>query len=104
MTQNRSSAVMQQRKEPHDSLDDFPTPPWATRALCEVIAKGPGPWSRGPDDPTLKSTEINVETFKGEVQLSGFVESQANIDRAASLARGIKGATSVKNNMHVKGQ
>lgn len=35
MTQNRSSAVMQQRSEPHDSLDDFPTPPWATRALCE---------------------------------------------------------------------
>ena len=37
MTQNRSSAVMQQRVEPHDSLDDFPTPPWATRALCEWI-------------------------------------------------------------------
>lgn len=37
MTQNRSSAVMQQRAEPHDSLDDFPTPPWATRALCEWI-------------------------------------------------------------------
>ena len=34
MSQNRSSAVMQQRSEPHDSLDDFPTPPWATRALC----------------------------------------------------------------------
>lgn len=32
--QNRSSAVMQRRSEPHDSLDDFPTPPWATRALC----------------------------------------------------------------------
>ena len=37
MGQNRSSAVMQQRKEPHDSLDDFPTPPWATRALCEFL-------------------------------------------------------------------
>lgn len=37
MTQNRSSAVMQQRSEPHDSLDDFPTPPWATRALCEWL-------------------------------------------------------------------
>lgn len=37
MTQNRSSAVMQQRSEPHDSLDDFPTPPWATRALCEAL-------------------------------------------------------------------
>lgn len=37
MSQNTSSAVMQQRSEPHDSLDDFPTPPWATRALCEWI-------------------------------------------------------------------
>ena len=35
--QNTSSAVMQQRSEPHDSLDDFPTPPWATRALCEWL-------------------------------------------------------------------
>ena len=34
---NRSSAVMQQRSEPHDSLDDFPTPPWATRALCKHV-------------------------------------------------------------------
>lgn len=34
---NRSSAVMQQRVEAHDSLDDFPTPPWATRALCEFL-------------------------------------------------------------------
>lgn len=37
MSQNRSAAVMQQRTEPHDSLDDFPTPPWATRALCEWL-------------------------------------------------------------------
>ncbi len=37
MTQNRSTAVMQRRVEAHDSLDDFPTPPWATRALCEWI-------------------------------------------------------------------
>lgn len=39
MSQNRSSAVMQQRSEPHDSLDDFPTPPWATRALCEWLLR-----------------------------------------------------------------
>lgn len=41
MTQNRPTAVMQRRVEAHDSLDDFPTPPWATRALCEwLIAEG----------------------------------------------------------------
>lgn len=34
---NTSTAVMQRRVEPHDSLDDFPTPPWATRALCEFL-------------------------------------------------------------------
>lgn len=38
MTQNRSHAVMAQRIEAPDSLDFFPTPPWATRALCEYIA------------------------------------------------------------------
>lgn len=37
MGQNTSSAVMQQRAEPHDSLDDFPTPPWAGRALMEHV-------------------------------------------------------------------
>lgn len=46
--QNRSSAVMQQRAEPHDSLDDFPTPPWATRALCEWLVAGAGnDWDAG---------------------------------------------------------
>ena len=39
--QNVSTAVMQRRVEPHNSLDDFPTPPWATRAACEFLsAKG----------------------------------------------------------------
>jgi len=37
MAQNRSTAVMQRRFEPHHSLDDYPTPPWATRALCEWL-------------------------------------------------------------------
>lgn len=54
------------------------------------------------NDATLKSSEINVETFKGIVQLSGFVSSAANIDRAVSIARGIKGVTSVKNDMRLK--
>lgn len=39
MTQNRSTAVMQRRVEPHTSLDDFPTPPWATRALIDWLRK-----------------------------------------------------------------
>lgn len=53
-------------------------------------------------DGTLKSAEINVETFKGVVQLSGFVNSQADINRAVDVARTVKGVTSVKNDMRVK--
>jgi osmotically-inducible protein OsmY len=56
------------------------------------------------NEPTLKSSEINVETFKGVVQLSGFVNSQADISKAADLARSIKGVKSVKNDMRLKGQ
>jgi len=54
------------------------------------------------NEPSLKSTEINVETFKGTVQLSGFVSSRADINKAVDLARGVKGVTSVKNDMRVK--
>jgi osmotically-inducible protein OsmY len=54
------------------------------------------------NEPTLKSAEINVETFKGVVQLSGFVSSQANIYKAAELARGVGGVTNVKNDMRLK--
>lgn len=45
MGANTSTAVMQRRSEPHNSLDDFPTPPWATRALCERIHSTPPRWN-----------------------------------------------------------
>jgi len=54
------------------------------------------------NEATLKSSEINVETFKGVVQLSGFVNSDADIKKAAEVARGVKGVTSVKNDMRLK--
>jgi osmotically-inducible protein OsmY len=54
------------------------------------------------NEPSLKSTEINVETFKGIVQLTGFVSSQANINTAVEVARGVSGVTSVKNDMRLK--
>ena len=54
------------------------------------------------NEPTLKSAEINVETFKGVVQLSGFVSSQANIYKAVEVARNVKGVTNVKNDMRLK--
>ncbi len=53
-------------------------------------------------DPGLKSAEINVETYKGVVQLSGFVRSQKKIDKAVKLASEVPGVTSVKNAMRRK--
>jgi len=54
------------------------------------------------NEPSLKSAEINVETFKGVVQLSGFVRSQADINKAVEVARSVSGVKSVKNAMTLK--
>lgn len=54
------------------------------------------------DEPTLKSTEINVETFKGTVQLSGFVKQAQDIPKATTVARSVKGVQAVRNNLIVK--
>jgi len=55
------------------------------------------------EEPSLKSAEINVETSKGRVQLSGFVRSRADIDKAVAVAKSVKGVKSVKNDMVLKG-
>ena len=54
------------------------------------------------NEPTLKSAEINVETFKGAVQLSGFVSTAADVKKAIEVARSVKGVRSVKDDMRVK--
>jgi osmotically-inducible protein OsmY len=54
------------------------------------------------NEPSLKVSEINVETFKGEVQLSGFVRSEDNIVTAMKVTRGVNGVKSVKNDMRLK--
>ena len=54
------------------------------------------------NESTLSSAEINVESFKGVVQLSGFVNSNADITKAVSVARSISGVKSVKNDMRLK--
>jgi osmotically-inducible protein OsmY len=54
------------------------------------------------EDPLTKAYEINVDTFKGVVQLSGFVTTQAEASKAGELARGVKGVTSVKNDIRLK--
>jgi osmotically-inducible protein OsmY len=53
-------------------------------------------------DDFLKSFQISVETFKGIVQLSGFVNNQEAVDKAGRIARSVKGVNSVKNDLIVK--
>lgn len=53
-------------------------------------------------DPELSAAEINVDTYKGQVQLSGFVSDSEDVGNAGRVARGIQGVKSVKNDLHVK--
>ena len=53
-------------------------------------------------DDFLKSFDIGVETYKGTVQLSGFVTSQAAVDKAVQITRGVGGVKSVRNNLIVR--
>jgi hyperosmotically inducible protein len=54
------------------------------------------------EDKDVKALDVNVETFKGTVQLSGFADSQAQIDRAVQLAKEVNGVKEVKNAIRVK--
>jgi osmotically-inducible protein OsmY len=54
------------------------------------------------NEPSLKVAQINVETYKSVVQLSGFVDSSATADKAADVARAVPGVHSVKNDLRLK--
>jgi len=54
-------------------------------------------------DPDIKSYGFKVETRKGEVQLSGFVDNQTLVDRAIAVARGVPGVKSIENKVSLKG-
>lgn len=54
------------------------------------------------DEPSLKVAQINVETYKAVVQLSGFVSSSADISKAGSVARSVRGVVSVKNDIRLR--
>lgn len=54
------------------------------------------------NDPLTKAYQIEVETYKGVVQLSGFVATQAEVNKATEVARGVAGVTSVKNDIRIK--
>jgi osmotically-inducible protein OsmY len=54
------------------------------------------------NEPTLKVFQINVETFRGVVQLSGFVSSGDQIKKAGEVARSVAGVSSVKNDIRLR--
>lgn len=54
------------------------------------------------NEPALKSLQIDVKSFKGEVQLSGFVDSVQSVTKAGEVARGVEGVVTVKNDLVVK--
>ena len=76
----------------HESTGEYVTDTWITTKVKATLV----------DDPLVKATEVNVETFKGVVQLSGFVSSRDAMTQAVRLTSGIKGVTSVKNDMRIK--
>lgn len=75
-----------------ESTGEYITDSWITTKVKAALV----------EDPLVRAAEVNVETFKGTVQLSGFVSSNAAMDQAVRVARGIKGVTSVKNDMRLK--
>ena len=54
------------------------------------------------NEPSLKVTQITVETYKSVVQLSGFVDSTESMNKAVAIARSVQGVSSVKNDMRLK--
>jgi len=75
-----------------ESTGEYITDSWITTKVKAALV----------EDSQVRATEVNVETFKGAVQLSGFVSSNAAMYQAVRVAREIKGVTSVKNDMRVK--
>ncbi len=83
-----SCAATQKQESTGEYLDDSYI---TTKVKSQILA-----------DKDLKVAEINVETFKGVVQLSGFVSSRSDINKAVNIAESVKGVKSVKNDMRVK--
>ena len=75
-----------------ESTSEYVSDSWITTKVKAALV----------EDPLVKATEVNVETFKGVVQLSGFVSSDAAIRQAVRVTSGIQGVTSVRNDMRVK--
>ena len=75
-----------------ESTKEYVTDSWITTKVKTALV----------EDPLVKATEVNVETFKGTVQLSGFVSSNAAMAQAVRVTRGVQGVSAVTNDMRVK--
>ena len=75
-----------------ESTGEYASDTWITTKVKTALV----------NDSVVNSTEVNVETFKGAVQLSGFVGTQAAMDQAIVVASNIEGVTSVENGMKIK--
>jgi hyperosmotically inducible periplasmic protein len=80
------------KAQPRESVGEYVDDATITTKVKAALAK----------DPDVKAYQVNVETYKGVVQLSGFVDSEANVRRAAQVAQGVSGVRSVKNDVRVK--
>lgn len=74
------------------STGDYVSDSWITTKVKTALV----------DDPLVKATEVNVETYKGTVQLSGFVKSDAARSQAVIVARSVKGVKGIKNDILIK--
>jgi hyperosmotically inducible protein len=81
-----------QSSKGHETVGEYVDDATITTKVKAALAK----------DPDVKAYQVNVETYKGVVQLSGFVDSEANIRRASQVAQGVSGVRSVKNDVRVK--
>lgn len=75
-----------------ESTGEYVTDSWITTKVKAALVK----------DPLVKATEVNVETFRGTVQLSGFVSSDAARSQAVEVTRRIEGVTGIKNDIRIK--
>lgn len=78
--------------ETRQSTSEYVDDSWiTTKVKSEIFA-----------EPSLKVAQVNVETYQGVVQLSGFVESKADMAKAVEVTRAVKGVKSVKNDMRLR--
>jgi len=85
-------AMATAKKGKHEGAGEYVGDSYITTKVKSLLA----------EDDFLKSFKISVKTLKGDVQLSGTVDSQKAVDKAGEIAKGVKGVKSVKNNLTVK--